>query len=276
MISVVIPTKNSQRTLSSCLQSLRSQIHLDFEVIIVDNFSSDETQRVGLDFGARVFQCGPERNAQRNFGLNHALGEIVVFIDSDMVLEPLVLTDIEKEMSEATEFDICVIPEASFGSGRWGRAKVFEKSLVLGNSQVEAARAFRTKILIDMGGWDESRIAAEDWELTDRAIQFGGATCRIKSFVWHNEGSPTLQELFRKKRYYGHDAFQYIRNNPARRSGLTNRFLNRRVAGQLVRNPVSTSLLLLTKMTELFGVAVGAVLSKRNPELVYSPVEGGR
>ena len=43
LVSFVVPTKNSARTLEMCLESLRGQTHSDVEVVVVDNSSSDET-----------------------------------------------------------------------------------------------------------------------------------------------------------------------------------------------------------------------------------------
>ena len=68
-ISFVVPTKNSARTLASCLASLRGQTHEDVEVIVVDNHSDDDTLQIAGRYGHVVETFGPERSAQRNRGM---------------------------------------------------------------------------------------------------------------------------------------------------------------------------------------------------------------
>ena len=87
-ISAIVPTRNSERTIASCLESLRRQQGCDVEVIVIDNNSSDATAQIATDLADIVINAGPERSAQRNRGAEAATGEIVFFIDSDMVLEP--------------------------------------------------------------------------------------------------------------------------------------------------------------------------------------------
>jgi len=87
-ISFVVPTRDSARTLDACLRSLRAQTHPDVEVIVVDNQSTDGTAEIARRHADQVVAWGPERSAQRNKGTACAAGDVVVFVDSDMVLEP--------------------------------------------------------------------------------------------------------------------------------------------------------------------------------------------
>ena len=93
-ITAIVPTKNSARTLATCLESLVNQTYGDTEVIVVDNQSDDDTVRIAEQLADVVIDQGPERCAQRNKGAEVATGDIVLFIDSDMVLEPDVLSEI--------------------------------------------------------------------------------------------------------------------------------------------------------------------------------------
>lgn len=88
-ISVVIPTYNSEKTLSSCLESVRMQAYpkAKIEIILADGGSSDSTFSIAKKYNAKVVKVnekdkqGPEFN--RAVGAHKAKGEILLFIDHD-------------------------------------------------------------------------------------------------------------------------------------------------------------------------------------------------
>ena len=62
MVSVVIPTYNSERTLEKCLKSIVDQTYKNIEIIVVDKFSEDKTVEIAKSYGARIIQdYGRER-----------------------------------------------------------------------------------------------------------------------------------------------------------------------------------------------------------------------
>src|SRR6187455_2559785 len=89
-ISVVMPVYNSERLLGECLAALRASTFRDYEIIVVDDSSTDGSREIAASHGARVVpsggRLGPGR--ARNKGVEHARGEIVFFIDSDVVVRP--------------------------------------------------------------------------------------------------------------------------------------------------------------------------------------------
>src|ERR1700689_889673 len=89
-IAVVVPTRNSARTLQACLESIRTQ-QVACTVVVVDNRSSDSTAEIPHRLPDVFIQAGPERSAQRNAGVAATAAEVVGFIDSDMVLAPSVV-----------------------------------------------------------------------------------------------------------------------------------------------------------------------------------------
>ena len=85
--SVVIPVLNGEATLGQLLAALKNQAGAGaFEIIVVDNGSTDRTMEIARASGATVLQQpvrGP--SAARNLGLQHARAEILVFTDSDTI-----------------------------------------------------------------------------------------------------------------------------------------------------------------------------------------------
>lgn len=89
-ISVIMPAYNAEKTVCDAIESVLRQTHTDFELIVIDDCSSDNTFEVISAFAEkddRVKVCRNKDNsgvsATRNFGVGMALGEYIAFIDSD-------------------------------------------------------------------------------------------------------------------------------------------------------------------------------------------------
>ena len=89
LISVIIPVFNAERYLPTCIESILSQSMRDFELLLVNDGSTDSSRAIcdryaAQDSRIRVFHC-PNRgvSAARNLGLGQARGQFVVFVDSD-------------------------------------------------------------------------------------------------------------------------------------------------------------------------------------------------
>lgn len=85
-VSVIIPTFNSEKYVRRALESLRKQSIDDFEVIVVDAGSTDKTESIVRSFDGRfqwLVLAGVEQGTARNFGIKHARGAYVTFLDSD-------------------------------------------------------------------------------------------------------------------------------------------------------------------------------------------------
>lgn len=91
-ISVIIPAYNSEKTLEKCLRSVLYQDYDDYEVIVVDNNSSDNTKNIIISFGQKdkkikyVSENQIGRGIARNSGIDNAKGEIILMTDSDCIV----------------------------------------------------------------------------------------------------------------------------------------------------------------------------------------------
>ena len=89
-VSVVVPTYQNAAGLAECLEALRASAESPSEVIVVDDASTDDTPTVASRFGVKSLRL--DRNsgagAARNHGARAASGEILLFVDSDVVVEP--------------------------------------------------------------------------------------------------------------------------------------------------------------------------------------------
>lgn len=218
MISVIINTKNEEQNIGRCLESIRRQTDADFEVIVVDNRSSDQTVGLAQKFGAQVFDFGPERSEQKNFGAQKAGGAWLLFVDADMELSPKVLSDC---MGTARQgFDALVVPEKSLGDGFWAQCRALEKRMYFNDARVEAPRFFSREIFTKVGGYSAGMISGEDWDLREKVKRAGGKIGRAREVIYHHEGRVNLTSAFKKKFYYSKNAKIYLAKNPPKLGDL--------------------------------------------------------
>jgi GT2 family glycosyltransferase len=89
-VSVVLPVYNAETTLAECLTRLCNSTFADFEIVLVDDGSTDQTRAIAANFPVRIVstggRVGPARG--RNLGAREATGEILFFIDSDVMVRP--------------------------------------------------------------------------------------------------------------------------------------------------------------------------------------------
>ena len=105
--SVIIPTYNRAAFVVNAIQSVINQVFSDWELIVVDDGSTDHTKEVVTVLNDEriryVYQQNAERSAARNNGIRHARGKFICFLDSDDVYLPNHLECFYKLISEKNE-----------------------------------------------------------------------------------------------------------------------------------------------------------------------------
>lgn len=214
-ISIIIPTKNVASIIEPCLESIQAQTFEDYEVILIDNYSDDCSEQIIKKYPfVRFFEHGPERHAQRRFGVEQARGKNLLFIDADMQLDPELLSECDYILKTQKNTHAIIIPERPIGAPNfWTQCKILERSLYAGDDQIEAARFFRRAAYEDVGGFDTDMIAMEDWDLTKKIRDRGYSITRTQNCLSHDEGYVTLSNIWKKKRYYGSESTGFIAKN---------------------------------------------------------------
>ena len=102
LISVIIPTHNSEHTIEKCLTSLIAQSYPreNYEIIVVDDGSNDKTVKISKEIGVdKVIECNPcFQGKARNVGVEKSVGKFLAFIDSDCIAEKNWLSTIHEEL----------------------------------------------------------------------------------------------------------------------------------------------------------------------------------
>lgn len=181
LISIIMGIYNCADTLAEAIDSLIAQTYINWELIMCDDGSSDNTYNVASKYAktypTQIFLIKHEKNQGLNITLNDCLkiahGEYIARMDGDDISLP---TRFEKEMEAffaEPELAIVSCPMIYFDEyGEWGRGK--EKvnypvppQLVRGTVHCHAAAIIRAEAMRDVGGYsvDEKLLRVEDWHL---------------------------------------------------------------------------------------------------------------
>jgi hypothetical protein len=215
-VTVVVPTKNSARTLRACLESIARQ-SVRCSLVVVDCGSVDDSEAIASDFADLVLNTTPSPTLQRNVGARALPADIIGFVDADMIAGEHVVEQAMEEIVAGA--GSVVIPERSFGEAYWARVRAFERSMYLGT--LEWPRFFAYDLFEALGGWDEDLIAMEDTDLGLRAST-RARVGRTSDVLLHDEGALTFLTACRKKAGYatGVAAFRHKHGRRALASHL--------------------------------------------------------
>src|SRR6266581_7898957 len=139
LVTLIIPTYNSGRSIERCLRSIENQTYGNIETIVVDNCSTDDTLQVVAKTTAIAIVMISSMSQARNMGALRAKGEFLFHVDSDMELSPRTVEGCVSSC-ESDNSDAVIVPEASVGKGYWAGCIALGKTLVLGLEGYEGVR----------------------------------------------------------------------------------------------------------------------------------------
>ena len=212
-ISVVVCTYNGSRTLRECLAKMKEVDYPDFEVIVVDDGSTDATPLIARESGYRLVQDGRQGlSGARNSGMRTATGEIVAYIDDDAWPDPHWLRYLALAFLESDHAGIGGpnLPPAGDGliAASIANAPGNPNHVLLSDSEAEhipgCNMAFRRENLLAIGGFDTRFWRAGDdvdvcWRLRDRGWTLGFSPAAV---VWHHRRG-SIRAFWRQQLGYG-------------------------------------------------------------------------
>jgi GT2 family glycosyltransferase len=234
MVSIIIPNWNGKRYLRDCLEAIRAQTYGNFEVLLVDNASSDSS----IDFvktsfpEIRVIALPQNRgfSGAANEGIKKAKGELVALLNNDAFPEKNWLKAMVEGIQEAPDIGVCAskilrmteesrIETAGDDYTRFGVAckrgwnqmgHHFERTEFV-FAACAAAVLYRKNMLEEIGDFDEDLFFSyEDVDLSFRA-QLANYRCRyVPEAVVYHLGGGTLKGRSPMGRYYGHRNLEFV------------------------------------------------------------------
>lgn len=242
-VSVVVCAYNAERTLQSCLESLRGLHYPSYEVLVVDDGSSDATNAIARAFPEFRLIAHENRGLSeaRNSGTAAARGEIVAFTDADCVADPDWLSFLVRRLL-SQDFVAVGGPNLPPREEHWvpevvAHAPGGPSHVLLTDREAEhipgCNMAFWRSALLEVGHFDPIfRTAGDDvdicWRLQNDGHRIGFAAAAL---VWHRRRS-TVSAYLSQQRGYGHAEGLLAFKHPHRFNATGNsRWLGRIYAG---------------------------------------------
>lgn len=218
IVSVIIPNYNKGNYINQTLHSLLCQSFRNWEAIIIDDNSSDNSVEIinkylesDSRFKALILDKSYGASYCRNKGIEASVGKYIVFLDSDDLLAEKSLEDRVSSMKDS-KFDFCVFPMATFIS------RINDNTHVWHPSKYNALNRFlmhdlpwaicqpiwKKDFLIKLNGFDEQFTRLQDVEFHIRALQMNPEFC-----VYENSDPDCYYRIDQSRIY---DAVQFVDN----------------------------------------------------------------
>ncbi|MBU1727409.1 MAG: glycosyltransferase family 2 protein [Candidatus Omnitrophica bacterium] len=212
LVSVIVPTYNSARTLDECLGALKRQEYKNIEIIVTDSFSKDKTKEIAKRYGAKILDAETLALA-RKMGVELSKGKYILFLDSDQIIEPDTISR-SVEACEAGGFD---------GVTHFERSKIHKNTFVerlinydkwIFHSEQDddpiygtaEPRFFKADLVKKIDFLDNPPITFELAIINLKMNKMGARIKFVDAYIYHYE-TPTFWHVARKFYRYG---FYYI------------------------------------------------------------------
>lgn len=215
-VSVIIAVKNREGLIGKCLQSLMEVDYPDYEVIVVDDHSIDNTAEVVKNFPVKLLKSkGRGIGAAKNTGIAEANGRIVAFTDSDCLVAKDWLSQMAKlhlQYPQAMGVGGIIknpLPENFFA--RFGQKLCFDPPLfqqgfvkTIGGNNV----SYKREVFDSVGLFDERFVTGEDPDMCWRLMQKGMKIFYSPDIVIHHLHRASWGSFLKQQFWYGQGNLQ--------------------------------------------------------------------
>jgi len=197
-VSVIVITHNEAPYISNCLKSVLNQSYENFEIIIVDEHSSDGTLDIVKSFKSRKIRLALSSSKNicvaRNIGIKQARGEFVFFIDGDCIASRNWIIAAMKNFKD----DVIGIEGKTYYVSKNFRPSLRDKIIynLKGGLYATCNIAYKKKTLKEIGGFDEKFKFAGDIDLGLRAKKLGKIFFEDKMVVFHQRKLLSTRDFF--------------------------------------------------------------------------------
>jgi glycosyltransferase involved in cell wall biosynthesis len=196
MISVIIPCYNSVKTIEKCLDSIFKQTYQEFEVIVVDDGSTDNLLEVLTGYANKLVILQQENKGAptaRNYGFKISRGEFIIFLDADIVMKPQMLEKMFLTLKDNVQASFAY---SSFRFG-WKKFKLWPFDV----EKLKQIPYIHTSSLIRreaFPGFDPSLKKFQDWDLFLTIVERGGTGAFIPEVLFRIKLGGTMSSWLPK------------------------------------------------------------------------------
>jgi glycosyltransferase involved in cell wall biosynthesis len=208
-VSVIIAAYNEESCIDDCLRTICQQTHPSYEVIVVDDGSTDRTPDIVRKYNNVKLISQPHKGpgVARNNGVAHSRGEILVFVDADMTFHPDFLTKLVEPIKQGGVCGTFTKEEyVANWDNPWARCWTINCGLpdrkrhpIDHPDTDKVFRAIRRSDFLSVGGYDDMGYS-EDHSLSRKlgklAIHAQGAIC-------YHKNPESLRDVYLSARWYG-------------------------------------------------------------------------
>jgi len=199
-ISIVIPVYNAQKTLEKCLQSIFNQTYKNFEIIAINDGSTDQSLEVLKKYQDKITilnQNNQGAAAARNAGAKIAKGQFLIFCDADIIMDPQML----ELMLKALENE----PKASYTYSAFKFGLKTFRLWEFNSEKLKKMPYIHTTSLIrkeHFGGFDQKLKRFQDWDLWLTMLERGYSGKFIPEILFTVSSGGTMSSWLPKAFYY--------------------------------------------------------------------------
>lgn len=203
-VSVIIPTYNEEKVIEDCLDSLKVQSFKDLEIIIADDGSTDKTKE--LVEGANLLTQNHKGPGEaRNLGANKAKGEILVFVDADMIFDKDFIKDLVEPIvtgkSKGTfSKDEIISNWNNIWAKCWNLNRGINSNKMHGANYPDTQKVFRAILKSEfekVKGFDQGGHYTDDWSLSEKL----GYEAEASGGKFYHKNPETLAEVFHQAKW---------------------------------------------------------------------------
>ena len=217
LMSIIVPCFNQAEYLDECLESVMNQTFQDWECIIVNDGSPDNTNQIANDWIVKdkrfklIEQKNAGLSAARNFGIENAIGEFILPLDADDKIsnEYCRLAMIEFDKDETLKVVYCQAEKFGIENGEW-ILDDYSINLLAQKNLIFCSGVFKKADWVNQGGYDQNmKDGFEDWEFWIAILKNGGEVKQLKEtgFYYRIKEKSMIIDFNSEKRKI---AFEYL------------------------------------------------------------------
>jgi poly-beta-1,6 N-acetyl-D-glucosamine synthase len=221
-VSIIVPCYNEEACIENCVDSLLQLDYPDFEILLIDDGSTDSTAALAWSLAARhggKVRAFTKKNGGKHSALNHGLaqarGSVIINMDADSLLLPDAVTHCVATLDEnpdcpAVAGNVKVVNR----KGLWGRSQSIE--YIFGQNYLKRAfaymgcmqvipgaiGAFRKSALVEIGGYSGDTLV-EDMDLTIALARQGRKVIYNPHAIAYTEAPESIRQLYRQRFRWG-------------------------------------------------------------------------
>ena len=220
LVSIIIPTFNEEKTIANCLKYIKNQTYKPVEVIVVDDGSTDNTEKIIKDLlgqdGAKnlklIHQNHKGPGPARNLGAKQAEGGILIFADADMTFDKKFVKDLIQPIISGRAIGTFSKNEMNANlqniwSACWNINRNWPIDRLIPPDYPETAPVFRAILKREfekVSGFDATGEYTDDWSLSRK---LGVKSTLAKGAIYYHSNPDNLKEVFKQARWIGKNEF---------------------------------------------------------------------